>query len=73
MQKIFEVVQNGRVIIFIIGTVFTILSFFGVTTDLDQNTLTDLVLKVLTTLGDAIMAILALWSFLKPKQKEVNS
>jgi len=66
MTKALEVLKNRRVIVALIGG----LAFLGMSVDVPV--LSDLIGDFTTALANLIMAGLALWSYLKPKNVRVD-
>ena len=67
MNTIIELLKNRRIWVVLIGVFMAAFTAFGYPINIDQNTLTDLIVKLASTLADLVVAGLALWSFLKPK------
>lgn len=69
MNKILELIKQRRVWASVIGVVLFLAGVFGVDWGVDSTKLTDLVTNVGVAVANLFAAFLALWSYLKPKQK----
>lgn len=68
MNKVIELLKQRRIWVFIISAVMFILSLFGVKPEVDTDTLSGLIVSFIEPLSQAIIAGLAIWSFIKPKK-----
>lgn len=67
-MKELEILKQRRIWVVIISAVMFILSMFGVKPEIDTDTLSGLVINAIEPISQAIIAILAIWSYLKPKK-----
>ena len=66
-NEILDILKNRRVISSIIGGIIFILMIFNIHSNINIDSLSDIVLKVVSATGDLIAALLSLHSFLYPK------
>ena len=69
MEKALELIKQRRIWVGIVFVLTTVLSWLSINFNFDIPMLTDLLTAWGNALSGFIMATLALWSFLKPKQK----
>jgi hypothetical protein len=67
MKNILELLRNRRIWVSIIALVMFGLTITGHQLDVDQNTLADQLTTVGSALADLTIAVLSVYSFLKPK------
>lgn len=67
-MKELEILKQRRIWVVIISAVMFILSMFGIKPEIDTDTLSGLVINAIEPISQAIIAILAIWSYLKPKK-----
>ena len=68
MNNILTILKNRRVWAGVFGALAFILPLVGVKVNFNVETITDLVIEVVELLLPLISAILALWSYVKPKK-----
>jgi len=68
-MKILEILKSRRIWVMIISAVMFILTLFGIQTEVDADTLSDLLVNAIEPISQVVIAVLAIWSYLKPKTK----
>lgn len=68
MEKILELLKQRRVWAGIISGLVFVVGMFGVTWDLDTQTLVDLLTQLGSAIAALVTAVLALHSYFKPKK-----
>ena len=66
-NEILDILKNRRVISSIIGGIVFVMMIFNIHSNINIDSLSDIVLKVVSATGDLIAALLSLHSFLYPK------
>lgn len=68
-MKILEILKSRRIWVMIISAVIFILTLFGIQTEVDADTLSGLLVNAIEPISQVVIAVLAIWSYLKPKTK----
>ena len=68
MKEILNLLQQRRIIASIISFVLFILGAFGIITNLDPVSLTEMIYNIVLAITPLITSILALWSYIRPKK-----
>ncbi len=69
MTNILNILKNRRIWIAVVSLFMAIMTYIGHPLAVDSEVLTDNVVNVTSISVDLIVAILALWSLVKPKTK----
>lgn len=69
MKQFIELLKNRRIWVFIISSVMFLLTLFGYQPEIDTNAVTEMVINLTSAIANALIAILAIASYLKPKIK----
>lgn len=67
-MKYLEILKQRRVWVVIISAVMFILSMFGMQSEVDADTLSGLVVNAIEPISQVVVAVLAIWSYVKPKK-----
>lgn len=67
-MKYLEILKQRRVWVVIISAVMFILSMFGMQSEVDADTLSGLVVNAMEPISQVVVAVLAIWSYVKPKK-----
>ncbi|MBI4137446.1 hypothetical protein HY469_05280 [Candidatus Roizmanbacteria bacterium] len=68
MQKVLELIKQRRVWAGIIGVVVFVFAAFNFSPDIDAPVVTDMLTAIGVAVASLVQAVLALWSYLRPKQ-----
>lgn len=66
-MKSLEILKQRRIWVVIISAVMFILSLFGIKPEIDTDTLSGLLVNAIEPISQVVIAVLAIWSYLKPK------
>ena len=66
-MKSLEILKSRRIWVMIISAVMFILTLFGIKTEVDADTLSGLFVNAVEPISQVVVAVLAIWSYLKPK------